>query len=1039
MNSRVMDDFSEPSSWLAVTSGDARLTVTSEEGRQGGRALRLDFDFMGGGGFVVIRKVFALRLPEAYGFTFTVRGEAPRNNLEFKLADTSGRNVWRWMEQGYEFCEEPRSLCIKSSQIEFAWGPAGGGILRKLGAVEFVISAGLGGKGTVWLEDFRFVNRTIRKTPLVTSSTSARGTDASHLLGSKAGVGWRSARGDASPWVRLDFHGQREYGGLIIDWAPSPATRSFTVSASQDGETWQRLHQSVDDQGSRSYLYLPGGESRHLLLAFDGPVAILHLEVKSFEFSRSVVDFFHAIATRSGRGRYPRWLLREQSYWTCAGSPEGRTCALINEDGLVEPDMGTFTLEPWIGVNDRVYSWADARRRVCQGEDGLAIPSAHWKLPGLTLETTVFGTGRDGDAVMFVRYRLRSTGKVPLKVHFYLAVRPFEVNPPWQSSQGDHGWVGLGGVSEIYEIAWKEGAAQINGDKWVVPLQKPRSFGTLAFQQGNITDFICADRLPTQTAVRDEFGFASAAMRFDLTLKPKMEHDLYVAVPFGFQRLLDAGQRQVIAAMDGAAQFEEAVQVMRRRTGTVKYSMPEGVAREAARTFRTAAGQILINRDGPALHPGPRRYTRSWVRDGVIMGAALMRIGDYEALPEFIRWYAPYQREDGFVPCCVDRTGPDWLVEHDSHGQLIYGVMESYRFTGDRGFLLEMWPFVLKAARFIEQLRSERLTPEYETPEKRARYGLLPESASHEGYLAHPVHAYWDDFWALRGLKDAAAMATELGHGEESRDFTALAYAFRDTLCDSINLVIADKGLHYVPGSVEWADFDPTATSNAVTLLQSMAHLPMKQLDEMFSLFVRDFRRKHGGEMEWNNYTAYEIRIVGALVHLGKRAEALELLEFFLTDRRPRHWNQWPEISWKDPRSPGHLGDVPHTWIAAEYMLVFAGLFAYEREADDALIIGAGVDDRWLAHRGGISVCGLPTWYGRLDLTLDRRPDGSLFLELGGALRLPRGGFVLRPPGGGAICNVKVNGRDHPEHDNREVVVRELPAQVVVSFVSPED
>ena len=145
-----------------------------------------------------------------------------------------------------------------------------------------------------------------------------------------------------------------------------------------------------------------------------------------------------------------------------------------------------------------------------------------------------------------------------------------------------------------------------------------------------------------------------------------------------------------------------------------------------------------------------------------------------------------------------------------------------------------------------------------------------------------------------------------------------------------------------MPGSVEWADFDPTATSNAVTLLQGMADLPVKQLDAMFELFVRDFRRKHGGDMPWNNYTAYEIRIIGALVHLGKRAEALELLEFFLSDRRPRRWNQWPEISWRDPRSPGHLGDVPHTWIASEYMLVFACLFAYEREADDALIIGAG-------------------------------------------------------------------------------------------------
>ena len=47
---------------------------------------------------------------------------------------------------------------------------------------------------------------------------------------------------------------------------------------------------------------------------------------------------------------------------------------------------------------------------------------------------------------------------------------------------------------------------------------------------------------------------------------------------------------------------------------------------------------------------------------------------------------------------------------------------------------------------------------------------------------------------------------------------------------------------------------------------------------------------------------------------------------------------------------------------------------------------------RWHAVRG------LPTWYGRLDLAMKREADGTLLVELGGNLRLPRGGFVVRPP-----------------------------------------
>ena len=70
-----------------------------------------------------------------------------------------------------------------------------------------------------------------------------------------------------------------------------------------------------------------------------------------------------------------------------------------------------------------------------------------------------------------------------------------------------------------------------------------------------------------------------------------------------------------------------------------------------------------------------------------MMSAALLRMGHAEEVAEFIRWYAPYQRADGFVPCCVDGQGPDWLVEHDSHGELIALIADHYRFTGDKTLL----------------------------------------------------------------------------------------------------------------------------------------------------------------------------------------------------------------------------------------------------------------------------------------------------------------------------------------------------------------
>ncbi len=254
-------------------------------------------------------------------------------------------------------------------------------------------------------------------------------------------------------------------------------------------------------------------------------------------------------------------------------------------------------------------------------------------------------------------------------------------------------------------------AIWVNRTKAVIPLSRPTRFGASPFDEG-ITEYLEAGELPAAADVHDDFGYASGALCYDLDVAPGIPQDVYLAIPFGARA--DTHDAPLLpAGISGAEQFDAAVREWRDRLAAVDIRLP--AAHAAIDTLKTAAAHILINRDGPALQPGPRRYTRSWIRDGAIMGAALLRVGCTDAMREFIRWYAPYQRDDGFVPCCVDRDGPDWLVEHDSHGQLVYAVMEDFRFTRDRAFLAEMWPAVIKAVDCIEGLRNSRLTPEFQS------------------------------------------------------------------------------------------------------------------------------------------------------------------------------------------------------------------------------------------------------------------------------------------------------------------------------------
>jgi hypothetical protein len=158
----------------------------------------------------------------------------------------------------------------------------------------------------------------------------------------------------------------------------------------------------------------------------------------------------------------------------------------------------------------------------------------------------------------------------------------------------------------------------------------------------------------------------------------------------------------------------------------------------------------------------------------------------------------------------------------------------------------------------------------------------------------------------------------------------------------------------------------------------------------------------------------------------------LELTEFMLADRRIPAWNQWPEISWRDPSGPAFLGDLPHTWISAEYILSICSMFAYERQDDKALIIAPGVAEEWLSNGFEVRLENLPTYYGNLSYSLRMDDPGALRLRLSGDLLLPPGGIVVKPPLPQPIRHVQVNGRAIENFGSDGFTCKECPAEALV-------
>jgi hypothetical protein len=776
----------------------------------------------------------------------------------------------------------------------------------------------------------------------------------------------------------------------------------------------------------RDHLFLPDADARFLRLDLTGPpggagFGLREVRIEPLAASTSRNTFFEVIAGDAPRGSYPRSLVGERVAWTVIGVDAAMEEALLNEDGALEPGTGAFSAEPFLLVGGRLSSWHEATATTSLEQHRLPIPSVEWRAGDAALLITAFARGSDSASSVVARYQVTNRGTVPLRGTFYLALRPFQVNPSWQ-------FLGTpGGATRVDSIRWDGRRVVINGSRTVVPLIPPSGFGAAPFSEGDVVAYLRDGVLPPRRAVRDPFGAASGALAWRLDLAPGDSASMAVEIPLGPRAPTLLADRSA-AGVDRALAATARTWAAAVDRATIR--LPEAGS-HIAQTIASTLAYILVNRDGPAIQPGSRSYERSWIRDGALTSTALLRFGHADAVGDFLRWYAGFQYPNGKIPCCVDRRGADPVPEHDSHGEFIYLVMEYFRHTGDRPLLEEMWPRVAGAVGYLDSLRQSRRTTEYQTGSNRIFFGLLPPSISHEGYSAKPMHSYWDDFFALRGFKDAAAMAAVLGRDADARRIAAIRDEFATELYASIAAVMAVGGIVYIPGAADLGDFDATSTTIAISPVEELPRLPRAALERTFERYwtAASTRREAGGS--WENYTPYELRTVGAMLRLGWKDRALAMLDDFMADQEPMAWNQWPEVVWRDRRAPKFIGDSPHTWVGSDFLRSAADLFVHERDADSTLVIGAGLPDAWL-DAPGVVVSGLSTWWGPLSYTAVRT-GAAITMRIAAGIRVPPGGLVIHRPGSAAARRITVDGQPVTASRDGTITIRSVPATIVFS------
>ncbi len=570
-------------------------------------------------------------------------------------------------------------------------------------------------RGTGWgnsLYEVEFYDKD--KTPKLTATSSSEGAGPENAADGDPSTMWHSlAAGEQTLTVQLP--GRMALGGMELLWS-DPATR-YTIEASTDGAEWKQVFEEKNGNGARDYIFFAATEAQYVRIAcHEGPdsaYAIKEMEFKSGEEQARPILAYQAKARDATPGRYPMWLIREQEFWTVTGVEDDEQESLIGETGTIEPHKGDFCVMPFVFAGGQLVTWADVKLDQRLEEDMLPMPSVTWTADGWKLDVSAVAYGPANQASTAARYRLTNTGSEPLRAKLGLAIRPFQLNPIWQH----------GGMSPIAvaECTTNSGLAtlRINGKDRVVSLTPPSGVGAAPLGEGDIVDYFARGEVPAAMRAEEPDGKTSAGFLYELEVPAGESRDVVVVYLLHDQSAVAAD-----FAAAPAAGFEKVWAERRAAWGAVLtrvvMDIPE---KRLIDVLKSNLGYVLINRDAPWFKPGSRNYNHAWTRDGALTGWAMLRLGKPELSKAYISKFSEFIGESGWVPHMILEEGNPVTFnsnpnsgegqEYDSQGEFVFIVRQYFDYSGDEELLRRVYPKVVKALRFAQELRKRRMTDVY--------------------------------------------------------------------------------------------------------------------------------------------------------------------------------------------------------------------------------------------------------------------------------------------------------------------------------------
>jgi hypothetical protein len=413
--------------------------------------------------------------------------------------------------------------------------------------------------------------------------------------------------------------------------------------------------------------------------------------------------------------------------------------------------------------------------------------------------------------------------------------------------------------------------------------------------------------------------------------------------------------------------------------------------------FRICRANLLILSDDGQIHPGPTIYDEFWIRDSSVEAIACALVGDqnlahrqlgywYPSLFNFGQEQADGISLNGFFGGTHEKSDREW----DSNGEALWSFGRFDRILGGaanfgRGLFS---PYIIDGARWIR--------------DNRAQSGLLHSgwSAEHLGDRNKPH--YWDDLWGLAGLWEAAHLAQRIGAGESVEIWQAYD-SLREATVNSIRWVLDQQRQRghwktFIPTGPEdvgqldstvigiLAYFHPCRLFDGAKLGADIDYAARMTLETIWHDFTNGGFRH---DSVWNSYGPYlTIQLAHAFLLIGDVTRMDHCLQWVASnaayptvsrENSPTPW-QVALGAWNEqhcypistdfgtfPEKHWYMGDIPHGWACAEFMMLLRDILFFEADEDgDAhLYVAPGVMPHWLGDGESIGVTDASTIFGQ--------------------------------------------------------------------------